>query len=56
VDLPGGGGKVTLSPRYEAGREGAVQHFRNWRGDRYAYPDAADGDLSCPYEAVFYGR
>jgi lysine 2,3-aminomutase len=55
VDLPGGGGKVTLSPRYEAGREGAVQHFRNWRGERYAYPDAGDPDCSCPYEAIFYG-
>jgi lysine 2,3-aminomutase len=56
VDLPGGGGKITLSPRFEAGREGSVQHFRNWRGERYAYPDSGDPDVSCAYERVFYGE
>lgn len=53
VDLPGGGGKITLQPRWEAGREGDVHVFRNWRGDRYLYPDPPDRDVSCPYEAVW---
>lgn len=53
VDLPGGGGKITLQPQWEAGREGDVHVFRNWRGDRYLYPDPPDRDVSCPYEAVW---
>jgi len=55
VDLPGGGGKVTLAPRFELEREGDAQAFRNWRGERYVYPDAADHDVSCPYDAIYYG-
>jgi lysine 2,3-aminomutase len=54
VDLPGGGGKVTLAPRFELAREGDVQVFRSWRGGRYAYPDAADRDVTCAYEAIYY--
>jgi lysine 2,3-aminomutase len=53
VDLPGGGGKITLQPSWEAGRDGDVHAFRNWRGDRYLYPDPPDRDVSCPYEAVY---
>jgi lysine 2,3-aminomutase len=55
VDLPGGGGKVTLQPEYRVGREGAVHVLRNFRGERFRYEDPPPGDLSCPYEAVFYG-
>jgi lysine 2,3-aminomutase len=54
VDLPGGGGKITLQPRWETGREGDVHVFRNWRGDSYRYADPPERDVSCPYEEVFY--
>jgi lysine 2,3-aminomutase len=55
VDLPGGGGKVTLQPSYVVGREGDVHVLRNGRGERFRYADPPAADLACPYEAVFYG-
>jgi lysine 2,3-aminomutase len=39
VDLPGGGGKVSLVPRYEVARVGKRYTFRNYRGDHYEYWD-----------------
>jgi lysine 2,3-aminomutase len=56
VDLPGGGGKVTLQPEYllSLGEDEAV--LRNWRGQSYRYPQPAERDCSCPYEAKFYRR
>lgn len=57
VDLPGGGGKVTLQPQYLAGEgeEGARGHWlRNGRGERYFYPEPPEQDCTCPYEAVYY--
>jgi lysine 2,3-aminomutase len=56
VDLPGGGGKVTLQPEYRVGREGGVHVLRNFRGERFRYEDPPSADLSCPYESVFYGK
>jgi lysine 2,3-aminomutase len=57
VDLPGGGGKVTLQPSYLMGREGAgVSVLRNHRRERYRYPDPPATDLDCEYERVFYGE
>jgi lysine 2,3-aminomutase len=56
VDLPGGGGKVTLQPEYRVGREGRVHLLRNFRGERYRYEDPPSADLGCPYERVFYGE
>jgi len=52
VDLPGGGGKVELVPdsieRRESDGDFDRVVFRNWAGERYAFPDlverAADGD------------
>jgi lysine 2,3-aminomutase len=55
VDLPGGGGKVTLQPAYEVGREGSVHLLRNGAGERFRYPDPPSTDVSCPYEASWYG-
>lgn len=58
VDLPGGGGKVTLQPSYLLGREGADVRgtwLRNGRGERYLYPDPPARDCTCAYEAVYYG-
>jgi lysine 2,3-aminomutase len=61
VDLPGGGGKVTIQPEYRLapgrGEAGGVAGpwFRNYRGERYLYPDPPETDASCPYDEVFYG-
>ncbi len=56
VDLPGGGGKVTLQPSYLVGRDdaGGGTWLRNFRGERYFYPEAREQDCTCPYEAVYY--
>jgi lysine 2,3-aminomutase len=39
VDLPGGGGKVSLVPRYEVAKDGKRYTFRNYKGDHYDYWD-----------------
>lgn len=53
VDLPGGGGKVTLQPSYvvEQGEKGTK--FRNYKGQPYVYPEPEETDCSCPYEEVW---
>jgi lysine 2,3-aminomutase len=56
VDLPGGGGKVTLQPDYVVERAEGGTWFRNYRGERYFYPEPPEADLSCPYDEVFYRR
>jgi len=53
VDLPGGGGKVTLQPDYVVERRGHETVFRNFRGEAYAYPEPKETDCSCPYDAVW---
>ena len=58
VDLPGGGGKVTLQPDYllgEGGGDVPGHLLRDHRGGRHFYPEPPDGDCTCPYEAVYYG-
>jgi lysine 2,3-aminomutase len=55
VDLPGGGGKVTLQPEWRVGRGPGGTVFRSWDGREHAYPDPPESDVSCPYDAdVFY--
>jgi lysine 2,3-aminomutase len=60
VDLPGGLGKVTLSPEYRipapegAAAPGPGTWFRNHRGETSYYPEPPIGDCACPYEAVYY--
>ncbi|HLV60320.1 MAG TPA: KamA family radical SAM protein [Fredinandcohnia sp.] len=56
VDLPGGGGKVTLSPDYVIARGPRETRFRNYLGQEYAYPEPRETDASCPYEAVYYAE
>jgi lysine 2,3-aminomutase len=53
VDLPGGGGKVTLQPDYVVERRGHETVFRNFRGEAYAYPEPQETDCSCPYDSVW---
>jgi lysine 2,3-aminomutase len=56
VDLPGGGGKVTLEPGYRLpdGSAGGGTWLRNGRGERYYYPEPPARDCTCPYEQVYY--
>lgn len=53
VDLPGGGGKVTLQPDYVVERRPHETVMRNFRGERYAYPEPEETDCSCPYDEVW---
>ncbi len=55
VDLPGGGGKVTLSPSYAVGADAQGTWFRSFRGERHLYPDAPGRDCACAYDSVYYG-
>ena len=54
VDLPDGGGKVTLQPDYLVERQKDQTLFRNYRGERYAYPEPRETDCAVPYDEVFY--
>ena len=54
VDLPDGGGKVTLQPEYVVERQRNQTLFRNYRGEQYAYPEPRETDCSVPYDEVFY--
>lgn len=42
VDLPGGGGKVTLAPNPVVAREDGVTILRSWNGRDYRYPDPGE--------------
>jgi len=50
VDLPGGGGKVTLQPDYLLCSDAKQARLRNWQGKPYLYPQPEQTDCSCPYE------
>ncbi len=56
VDLPDGGGKVTLQPDYVVERRAGETIFRNYRGERYAYPEPRETDCSVPYDEVHYRK
>jgi lysine 2,3-aminomutase len=56
VDLPGGGGKVTLQPDYVVERGARETVFRNYKGERYVYPEPEETDCSCPYDEVWRSR
>lgn len=53
VDLPGGGGKVTLQPDYVVERGPRQTVLRNYRGERYMYPEPEEQDCSCPYDEIW---
>jgi lysine 2,3-aminomutase len=55
VDLPGGGGKVTLQPSWHLGRTEGGHAFRSWKGATVVYPDPPEVDVHCPYDEVWYG-
>ncbi|HEX9578760.1 MAG TPA: KamA family radical SAM protein [Myxococcales bacterium] len=54
VDLPGGGGKVTLQPDYVVEKRARETVFRNYRGETFAYPEPRETDCSVPYDEVYY--
>ena len=56
VDLPGGGGKVTVQPDYVVERRPTETIFRNYRGESYAYPEPEETDCTCPYDEVWRAR
>ncbi|MFZ5471143.1 MAG: KamA family radical SAM protein [Myxococcota bacterium] len=56
VDLPGGGGKVTLQPQYVLERGAHQTVFRNYKNERYVYPEPEETDCSCPYDEVWLAR
>ena len=56
VDLPGGGGKVTLQPEYVVEHRGTETVFRNFQGQTYRYPEPEETDCSCPYDEVWQRR
>jgi lysine 2,3-aminomutase len=56
VDLPGGGGKVTLQPNYVIERGQEAWTFRNYRGESYQYPEPEQRDCSCPNEASYFAK
>jgi len=56
VDLPGGGGKVTLQPDYVLGRSPEGTWLRGFRGGRHLVPEPPQADLGCPYDEIFYKR
>jgi lysine 2,3-aminomutase len=53
VALPGGGGQVTLQPDYLVECKKGETVFRNFRGERYAYPEPGETDCGCPYDEVW---
>lgn len=54
LDLPGGGGKVTLQPDYTVSATEREAVLRSYSGALYRYPEPAERDCSCPYEDKFY--
>jgi lysine 2,3-aminomutase len=56
VDLPGGGGKVTLQPDYVIERAADHTVLRNYRGEEFSYPEPAQTDCAVPYDEVYYPR
>jgi lysine 2,3-aminomutase len=53
VDLPGGGGKVTLQPNPIISRDATSVTFRNYQGKAYVYPEPEETDVSCPYDEIW---
>ncbi|PRQ09297.1 KamA family radical SAM protein [Enhygromyxa salina] len=52
VDLPGGGGKVALTPDRVISREGRRWRFRNAHGREYEYVDPDDAPAATPRRAA----
>jgi lysine 2,3-aminomutase len=51
IDCPGGGGKVPIGPNYVTGFAPGEVLLRNYQQRPFRYPDPADADCVCPYDA-----
>lgn len=56
VDLPGGGGKVTLQPSYVLEQDEQQTLLRSYRGAHFRYPEPREVDCGCPYDEVWQRR
>lgn len=56
VDLPDGGGKVTLQPNYVLSLGERETTLRNYKGEVYRYPEPEARDCSVPYDDVWYAE
>ncbi len=54
IDLPGGGGKVTLSSSPVLGEDERGTWLRGSRGEPRLYPSPPSQDCACAYEKVYY--
>ena len=54
VDLPDGGGKVTLQPNYLVSTSETESVFRNYKGELYRYPEPLDPTCDVPYEELWF--
>lgn len=59
IDLPGGGGKISLTPDYVCRREGHTYEFRNGLGERFVFEDVGatkNGSLETGQGSDFEGH
>jgi len=54
IDLPDGGGKVTVQPDYVVEKRAAETILKNYRGEPYSYPEPEVTDCTVAYDAVWY--
>jgi lysine 2,3-aminomutase len=54
IDAPGGGGKLPIGPNYVLAWGTERLKLRNWEGKVVEYPEPAERDCSCPYEAEWF--
>jgi lysine 2,3-aminomutase len=54
IDLPDGGGKVTLQPTYLLALGEKESVFRNYRNEIYRYPEPEERDCTCPYDEIYF--
>jgi lysine 2,3-aminomutase len=55
VDIPGGGGKIPLSPDYVCERQGDELILRNYEGKQFRYPDPVKNEAAFIEKTVLEG-
>ncbi len=51
LDIPDGGGKVSLVPDFQTKQEGSVRHFKGWDGVMSLYISPPEEDMRTPTDA-----
>ncbi len=54
IDLPDGGGKVTIQPDYVVEKRDTETILRNYRGEHYSYPEPEEKECAVAYDAIWY--